>query len=753
MRFFSPIQHNNNSVPQPSTSAKFLAMLLGLLLTILFVTLLFALYPANTYAASQEQKSSLAKSTEKSPLAHALPIRTIFPKATRVSEKQTGLPVYPVYQLDQLLGYAWLSHEINNLPGFSGQPIKLLIGLQANGVFSRVKVMEHHEPVFLHGLGNEALDQFTDQYAGHSIKKQVIISSAKKSKATSDSAGAVFFDGVTKATISVMIVNDVVLATALQVARDKLEGFSLPSQSALRKKSTDPVESMDWPTLITNGLVHQWNISSDDVFNSLGRQYSDYGHLFDSDDDSASSANSSPDTFTELYYAYLNAPDIGRNLLGKATYEKLMNELSPGDHLVWIGSNGLYRHLADDFMPGTVPSRLSIHQGGLNIEIKDTNVPDEEKTLVSTHAPHITQSAIFKIRDIANFDLGSEIVLGMNINLPRNHLITDSLSLTNTAQLPDSQWIPVDVKQQTQTPLWIRIWQDRIPQIVILLTSLVILFVAFIKQEKISSNAVRFHQFRWAYLWFTLLFIGYYAQGQLSVVNIFTLLHAIGDGFDITIFLLDPIIFILWVVTFISLFIIGRGLFCGWLCPFGALQEMASWCGKKLGIKQIRVSENKHRKLIYLKYPILIGLVAVSFYELSLAERLAEVEPFKTSITLVFARHWPFVLYALALLVGGMFIHKFYCRYLCALGAGLAILGALRRFEWLKRIPFCGTPCQTCHNRCEIKAIKRDGEIDYNECVQCLECIVILNSDEQCADTLLKRKKQKRINCINIGAS
>lgn len=749
MRFISPIQHNNNSAPQPSASARFLAMLQVVLLTILFVTLFFALYPDNTYAASQEQKSSLAKKTEKPPLAHALPIRTIFPKATRVGEKQISLPVYPVFQLDQLLGYVWLSHEINNLPGFSGQPIKLLIGLQANGVFSKVRVMEHHEPVFLHGLGNEALDQFTDQYAGHSIKKQVIISSAKKSKATSNAAGAVFFDGVTKATISVMIVNDVVLATALQVARDKLEGFSLPSQSALRKKITTPVESMDWTRLITSGLVHQWNIASDDVFDLLGRQYSDYRHFFDLGDHSADN----PDTFTELYYAYLNAPDIGNNLLGKATYEKLMKELLPGEHLIWVGSNGLYKHLADDFMPGTVPSRLSIHQGGLNIEIKDTNAPDEEKTLASTNAPHITQSAIFKIKDIANFDLGGEILIGMNINLPRNHLITDSLSLTNTAQLPNSQWIPVDVKQQTQTPLWIRIWQDRIPQIVILLTSLVILFIAFIKQEKISRNTARFHQFRWAYLWFTLLFTGYYAQGQLSIVNIFTLLHAIGDGFDITIFLLDPIIFILWVVTFISLFIIGRGLFCGWLCPFGALQEIASWCGKKLGIKQIRVSENKHRKLIYLKYPILIGLVAVSFYELSLAERLAEVEPFKTSITLVFARHWPFVLYALALLVCGMFIHKFYCRYLCTLGAGLAILGALRRFEWLKRIPFCGTPCQTCHNRCEIKAIKRDGEIDYNECVQCLECIVILNSDDQCADTLLKRKKQKRINCINIGAS
>lgn len=666
-------------------------------------------------------------------------IKTLFPKSTRIGDKQTDLPVYPVYQLDQLLGYAWLSNEINNLAGFSGRPIKLLIGLHVDGTFSKILVIDHHEPVFLHGLGNEPLDQFVDQYTGHSIKKQVIISSAQKNKAAGDAAGAIFFDGVTKATISVMIVNDVVLSTALQVARAKLEGFSLPAQSALREKD---IQIMDWPTLLSEGLVHKWHISSDEVFNKLNRQYSDYQHLFETE--------SAHETFTDIYYAYLNAPDVGISLLGKSSYEKLISELPQGDHLIWIASNGLYPHISKDFMPGTVPARISLNQGGLNTEIKDTNTSTELKKLTTKNAPAFVESSIFKIRGISNFNLGGDTEIALNINLPRNHLITDSLSLTDHYQLPSPQWTALEIKEQKTIPLWLRIWQDRIPQIVILLTSLIILLIVFIKQEKFSRDALRFHQFRWSYLWFTLLFTGYYAQGQLSVVNIFTLLHAIKDGFDITIFLLDPVIFILWIVTFISLFIWGRGLFCGWLCPFGALQEIASWCGKKLGIKQIRISENNHRKLIYLKYPILIGLIAVSFYELTLAERLAEVEPFKTSITLVFERHWPFVLYALALLVGGMFIHKFYCRYLCALGAGLAILGTLRRFEWLKRIPFCGSPCQTCHHRCEIKAIKRDGSIDYNECIQCLECIVILNSEDQCADTLLKRKKEQLINSVNV---
>ena len=87
---------------------------------------------------------------------------------------------------------------------------------------------------------------------------------------------------------------------------------------------------------------------------------------------------------------------------------------------------------------------------------------------------------------------------------------------------------------------------------------------------------------------------------------------------------------------------------------------------------------------------ILVALIPTAFYSLTLAESLAEVEPFKTSITLFFVRSWPFVLYAALLLGLGLFVHKFYCRYVCPLGAGLAILGRLRLFSWLTRIDACG---------------------------------------------------------------
>ncbi len=663
-----------------------------------------------------------------------LPFKLLFPKSNRIGDIEPDLPVYPVYQLHELLGYAWLSPELSDIPGFAGQPIKLFIGLDVTGKFTDVVVLDHHEPVFLHGLGSQALYDFAAQYKGHSVTDQIIVSDLRGRK----TEGPVYFDGVTKATVSVMIVNDVVLSTALDVARKKLVGFSLAAPSTLKEK---PFEAADFESLLKQNLIHRWEISQNEVGKELNRSLEEY-----SDFDGVSFDDPNV-PFTELYYSYINNEYSGRNLFGEKPWEALIQSAESGEQLIWVGSNGIYSHVSKDFTPGTVPARLSVRQAGLLIEIKDTDATADELKLVAHSTPRFSQSHIFRIKGSSGFDIGSEITLSLNINLQLNHLISHDMSVSSQYQLPETEWVRQEVvdPMNNRKPLCVRIWQDRLVSIGVLLVSLVILLYVFVRQHHFSKDSRNFHYFRWAYLWFTLLFTGYYAQGQLSVVNIFTLFQSIRDGFDIGIFLLDPVIFILWSVTFITLFVWGRGLFCGWLCPFGALQEILSAVAKKLKIKQVRINQSLHRKLIWLKYPVLGVLIVVSFVDLSLSERLAEVEPFKTAITLVFVRYWPFVMYALGLLLAGMFVHKFYCRYLCPLGAGLAVLGFFHKYELLTRIPLCGTPCQTCNKRCEIDAIKKDGSVDYNECVQCLECIVVLNSEDQCADKLLKRKKSRVI--------
>ncbi len=73
------------------------------------------------------------------------------------------------------------------------------------------------------------------------------------------------------------------------------------------------------------------------------------------------------------------------------------------------------------------------------------------------------------------------------------------------------------------------------------------------------------------FLLYTVFFIGWYSLAQLSVVNVLTFAHSIMRGFQWEGFLIDPMMFILWSFVAVTLLLWGRGVYCGWLCPFGAL--------------------------------------------------------------------------------------------------------------------------------------------------------------------------------------
>ncbi len=670
-------------------------------------------------------------------------IQELFPKATDIRERLADYPVYPVYQLQELLGYAYESVDISPLQGFAGKPINLLIGLDSRGRFTGVKILNHHEPVFLHGLGEEPLYEFIAQYPGRSLSEQILIDTAGRSKGKDVNGNMVYFDGVSKATVSVLIINDTLLSSALKVARQKLEGFT---QAPATRAKDDFFEPLDWQALLDRGYIGQWRLSTAEAEAALGRTLDQYPDLPEPAPNEA---------FTELYYGYINAPMVGRNLLGDEGYRALMERIGPDAQIMVVMSDGIYPHLSDDFKPGSSPARLGLQQNNLALEIRDLNVWNDTIKIVPETTPDFSRSTLFRIGGTAGFNPGAEANLTLNIRLARNHLMTDRSEQAIPVSFSDELFETVEVAprpEDTRAPVWIGLWKERWLTITLLVLSLILVTYVFARQRTFSRYPSLLHRFRWGFLFFTLFFIGFYAQGQLSVVNIYTLLLAIWDGFSLNVFLMDPVIFILWVYTFISLFIWGRGLFCGWLCPFGALQEMAAWLGEKLNFRQIKVSEIWHRRLIYLKYPILLVLVGTAFYSLTLAEKLVEVEPFKTSITLFFVRTWPFVVYAVGLVVLGMFIHKFYCRYLCPLGAGLAVLGRFRLLSWLDRVELCGQPCQHCKNSCGINAIKKDGSIDYDECIQCLECVVILNDEDQCVDKRLKKKQGRQPTILATDA-
>jgi len=150
---------------------------------------------------------------------------------------------------------------------------------------------------------------------------------------------------------------------------------------------------------------------------------------------------------------------------------------------------------------------------------------------------------------------------------------------------------------------------------------------------------------------------------------------------------------------------------------------------------------------------MLLGLVAVAFLLPKQLDIAAEVEPFKTAISVFFVREWYYVAYALFCLVSSAFVFKAYCRYLCPLGALMAIAGLLRLGKWIKRREDCGSPCQLCKVRCEYKAIKRNGQISYSECFGCLDCVDIYQDETQCVPLVLENKRKLRESTQSTGTN
>jgi NosR/NirI family nitrous oxide reductase transcriptional regulator len=291
--------------------------------------------------------------------------------------------------------------------------------------------------------------------------------------------------------------------------------------------------------------------------------------------------------------------------------------------------------------------------------------------------------------------------------------------------------------------IWVSVWHQRIVEIIVLAIGLLVLTAVLVFQDWLTRRPKLLWYVRNGYLLFTVLFIGWYALAQLSVFNVLTFVHAVLHAFRWETFLINPLIFILWGFVAVTLLLWGRGIFCGWLCPFGALQELIQQAAQRLRIPQLEFPEVVHERLWAIKYIILLLLFGLSLQSLGTAAHYIEVEPFKTAITLRFQREWIYVLYAAGLLAITLVNRKFYCKYLCGLGAALAIGGRFAIFDWLRRHRECGQPCQICNNECSSRAIRHNGEINRTECHYCLDCQVTYWNVNRCPPMIHRLQRRE----------
>ena len=294
-----------------------------------------------------------------------------------------------------------------------------------------------------------------------------------------------------------------------------------------------------------------------------------------------------------------------------------------------------------------------------------------------------------------------------------------------------------------EEPMWITVWSQRTFEITGLLGGLTILTLILLFQDYLARHPNLLIRVRMGFLFYTLFFVGWYAHGQLSIINVLTFAQAIMHQFSWDTFIIDPMLFLIWVYVAATLLLWGRGVYCGWLCPFGALQELTFKLARKLRLPFFDIPHVMHERLAALKLLILLGLFGISLQSMGQAIFYAEIEPFKTAISLRFQREWIYVAFALGVVALTAFNRKFYCKYLCPLGAALVIPGRFRSFDWLRRRKECGLQCQVCAVECEVQAVSPTGAINANECHYCLDCQVTFYNEYKCPPLAERRKKRE----------
>jgi len=184
---------------------------------------------------------------------------------------------------------------------------------------------------------------------------------------------------------------------------------------------------------------------------------------------------------------------------------------------------------------------------------------------------------------------------------------------------------------------------------------------------------------------------------------------------------------ILFIGVLLTVFIFRRG-FCGWICPFGTVQELFG----KITKKKYELPEQIDKFARYIKYLVLAFILIGTAITGTLVFR--GYDPFMTFFHFGKGLLWDFsasevsehaTAYVITVLVllGSIFINRFWCRYLCPLGAVTAIFAKLG-FTSIKRNDKKCIDCKICDKVCPVRVkVSSVDKVRSAECIDCTACV------------------------------
>ena len=636
-------------------------------------------------------------------------LRAVMPAADLFSPA-TGEPlVKQAYRGEELIGYVFLTSDLPPEEyGYSGT-IETLVGMTLDGTLTGVRVTSYRES-YMRSMGDFLRKPgFQEQYTGKYIGEAFRV------------GGDV--DGISQVSISVRALSRGIRNTARRVANAYSFEVELPTGTV------EDVVGLSWFELRRRGVVERLEVTEPGE-GSAG-----------------------------ISIAHIWSDRVGEYLLGEDMYQRALASIERrggADHLMLYTVDGPRLRLF-------VREGWAIEQGGNTIDIAPENIVMLGLTSGGVSYGEATITGVMMIEDTVDitkpftflYDLGSRLgsytldymtqeariimaeeaeaaeaaaALAAAEERARADALADTDS-TSTAlagasavdtaeaalegQLDSSAIAGPNEMLQGEEFDFTLIQEETLLERMFANTSwtrvgwilLVLAFATAAFFTKVTS-------LRWISLGVTLLVLGFVDGGFLSVSHITS---AIWVGPSV--FLDDLPLLLMVIFTVVTTLVWGR-VFCGFLCPFGALQDFLD---RVIPERWQRMpSKRTHQVAFKAKYIVLAIIVIPALFgsHVSLYEYF---EPFGT----VFFRSPSVLLWVIAgiFILASAIVPRFYCRYACPLGAALAIVSVFSP-KRIRRVEQCDH-CLVCQHKCPTGAIE-GAAINFRECVRCNVCEVQL---------------------------
>jgi len=595
-------------------------------------------------------------------------LRAVVPLAESFSEKEGEAPAFKAFGVSPesgeqtVIGYAFLTRDYPPEEIGYSAPIDMLVGMDLEGTLTGFEVLNYRESYKSIRGDFLATEGFPQQFKGKTV--------ADGFRVGRD------VDGVSRATITSWAVSRGVRNTARQVALAYLEGSSVALDQQTLEAIKEYYNPYSWADMIEMGHVVKMVVPEADG------------------------------TQLELSITYIGHEALGEVIVGTEDYSRGEREASNrvrSGHMVLVGIGGnssrqfrqerLAITQGETFSP--LPRRRFVYVGSADYG-KITDQVRFAGAMVLDEAIDITQP--FTVQ----YDTGEEMGEYDSVASIDFALSPPAMALVQGLPFPpieDDYMAGADdgglYSQLTTDAPW--------GQVAAILLLFVLVMTAFLRK----SSAIR-----WVALAYTLLYLGFYDGGFLSISHVTN-----GLKLGTSLFLSDLPLLLLVIFTLVTTLLWGR-IFCSSLCPFGALQDFLTRIVPRRF--QVNVPQAIHDKAIYIKYGIL-ALILVAAFTVSDISIFQYFEPFGTIF--FFSRSTLLWGILIAFLLASSVIKRFYCRYACPLGASLGVVSMISPFK-IKRVPQCDV-CKVCEHACPTGAI-RGPEIDFKECVRCDLCEIKL---------------------------